>query len=206
MICLFLDTSSENLIVYLMKDSNILYEKNIVAIKDHSTYLLSTIEESFKQANINKKDLNKIIVGIGPGSFTGTRIAITVAKVLAFSLNIDIYSISSLEEFIYSIDGYDYYVPIIEEKNNNLYFSIFDKDKNRVVEDSYSNLETLYNILDNYKGNIVLISNQKYEKYDVKEKKIDIVKLMNNVLKRTHENVHAIKPNYIKKIEVESKL
>lgn len=206
MICLFLDTSSENLIVYLMKDSNILYEKNIVAIKDHSTYLLSTIKDAFNQANINKKDLNKIIVGIGPGSFTGTRIAITVAKVLAFSLNIDIYSISSLEEFIYSIDGYDYYVPIIEEKNNNLYFSIFDKDKNRVVEDSYSNLETLYNILDNYKGNIVFISNQKYEKYDVKEKKIDIVKLMNNVLKRTHENVHAIKPNYIKKIEVESKL
>ena len=105
MICLFLDTSSENLIVYLTKDDKIMFSKNIVAIKDHSSYLLPTIDEAFKESNIDKKSLNKIIVGIGPGSFTGTRIAITVAKVLAFSLNIDIYPISSLEEFIYSVDG-----------------------------------------------------------------------------------------------------
>ena len=206
MICLFLDTSSENLIVYLTKDDKIMFSKNIVAIKDHSSYLLPTIDEAFKESNIDKKSLNKIIVGIGPGSFTGTRIAITVAKVLAFSLNIDIYPISCLEEFIYSVDGYDYYVPIIEEKNDKLYFSIFDKDKNRVIDDAYSNLEDLYKVLENYKGKIVFISNKEYEKYDVESKRIDIINLIDNVLKRKPENVHTIKPNYIKRIEVESKL
>ena len=190
----------------LTKDDKIMFSKNIVAIKDHSSYLLPTIDEAFKESNIDKKSLNKIIVGIGPGSFTGTRIAITVAKVLAFSLNIDIYPISSLEEFIYSVDGYDYYVPIIEEKNDKLYFSIFDKDKNRVIDDAYSNLEDLYKVLENYKGKIVLISNKEYEKYDVESKRIDIINLIDNVLKRKPENVHTIKPNYIKRIEVESKL
>ena len=206
MICLFLDTSSENLIVYLTKDDKIMFSKNIVAIKDHSSYLLPTIDEAFKESNIDKKSLNKIIVGIGPGSFTGTRIAITVAKVLAFSLNIDIYPISSLEEFIYSVDGYDYYVPIIEEKNDKLYFSIFDKDKNRVIDDAYSNLEDLYKVLENYKGKIVLISNKEYEKYDVESKRIDIINLIDNVLKRKPENVHTKKPNNIKRKEEESKL
>lgn len=207
MICLFLDTSSDDLIVYLTKDNKILFEKVIETIRDHSTYLVSVIEEAFLKTNENIKNLSKIIVGVGPGSFTGTRIGITVAKVLALSLNTDIIPISSLEKFIYSIDGYDYYVPIIEEKNNKLYFSIYDKNKNVVLEDSYSSKDELYKILEKYTGNITIISNNNdYELYDVNNKKIDIIKMINGIKDRKPVNFHTIKPNYIKKIEVESKL
>lgn len=206
MICLFLDTSSDNLMVYLTEDDKVKFSKVITTIKDHSTYLVSTIKEAFENANISVNELDKIIVGVGPGSFTGTRIAITVAKTLAFTLNKDIIPISSLEEFIYCVDDYDYYVPVIEEKKDKLYFSIYDKDKKIVMEDSYASLDDLYSILEKYCGKIVIISDKEYDNYDVHSKKIDIINLINAVKDREPVNPHIVKPNYIKRIEVESKL
>lgn len=209
MTCLFFDTSSDILKVTLVKDNNVIYNEEIQSKNDHSSYLAPCIDEAIKTNNLQFNEVDKIIVGIGPGSFTGTRIAISVAKTYAYSLNIPVYGISSLEEMIYSVENYDYYVPIIEEKNNNLYFSIFDKGKKRVIDDSYGNIDNLYNILSSYEGKIAIISsnNKKYDNYDNYEKNINILELIKNVNINNKEiNPHLLKPNYIKKIEVESKL
>ena len=209
MICLFFDTSSENLNISLIKDDIILFEKQIKTKNDHSSYLVPFIDEALKKNNIDFKDVNRIIVGVGPGSFTGTRIAITVAKTYGYSLNIPIYPISSLEIMIYNYDEYDYYVPIIEDKNDRLYFSIFDKDKKRITNDAYTSKEDLYNTLSKYNGNVLLISHNdiKYDKYDTKKEIINTVNINKNILINNEEvNPHLLKPNYIKKIEVESKL
>lgn len=206
MICLFLDTSSDDLFVYLTKDNEILYNKNIKTIRDHSTYLAPSIKEAFDNSNISLNELDLIIVGVGPGSFTGMRIAITDAKVLASTLNKKIISISSLEKFIYSVDGYDYYVPILEEKNDNIYYSIYDRDKNNILEDVYSTKSELYERLSKLNGNITIISDNEYDGYNVYKKEINIINLVNSIKNKEGENPHIIKPNYIKKIEVESKL
>lgn len=209
MICLFFDTSSELLKVTLLKDSEVIYDKEMITKNDHSSYLVPSINEAFKTNNIDFKQLDKIIVGIGPGSFTGTRISITVAKTYASSFNIPVISISSLEQMIYDIDGYDYYVPIIEEKNDNMYFSIFDKDKKRIIDDSYSNIEILYSKLSELNGKVAIISNsnKKYDNYDSFDKVINSKEIVKNVEVNNKEiNPHLLKPNYIKKIEVEAKL
>ena len=206
---LFLDSSSEKLNVSLINDKTEIYKKELLSKNDHSSYLVPFINEAFKSNNINFKDLDRIIVGIGPGSFTGTRISITVSKVYAYSLNIPIYPISSLEMMIYDFDNYDYYVPIIEDKNNNLYFGIYGQDRKRLINDSYTSKEELYNILSKYEGKILIISHQglEYENYDTKCEKINPVKINENILINNNEvNPHIIKPNYIKKIEAESKL
>ena len=209
MICLFFDTSSEKLNVSLMRDDNILYDKQIETKNDHSSFLVPLIDEAIKSNNIEFKDIDRIIVGIGPGSFTGTRIAITVAKIYGYSLNIPTFGISSLEIMIYENDGYDYYVPVIEDKNDKLYFSIFDKDKKRVIEDSYISKEEFYNELSKYNKNILIISHKgiKYDNYDTKKEVINAVNINKNILINNKEvNPHLLKPNYIKKIEAESKL
>lgn len=207
MICLFLDTSSENLFVYLLKDDNIIYSKEMKSLRDHSTYLAPSIKESLDINNLKVKDINKIFVGTGPGSFTGTRIAITFAKTIAYSYNIDLIPVSSLQEFIYSYDGYDYYVPVIEERKDKIYFSIFDKDKKRIIEDSYGTKEELYNYLEKYNGDILIISDKSdYEKFTVMEKKLNVLNLINSLKNIDGINPHMLKPNYVKKIEVESKL
>ena len=209
MICLFFDTSSDLLKVSLIKDNNIIFDKELHTKNDHSSYLVPTIDEAFKSNNIDFKELDEIIVGNGPGSFTGTRISIAVAKTYAFSFNIPVYMISSLEELIYDNDGYDFYVPIIEEKKDNLYFSIFDKDKKRVMDDTYSSTEYMYKKLEELDGKILLISlsNKEYEKYDTIKASINALNIMKNIeVNNEKVNPHLLKPNYIKKIEAEAKL
>lgn len=209
MICLFFDTSSDLLKVSLIKDNKIIFDKELHTKNDHSSYLVPTIDEAFKSNNIDFKELDEIIVGNGPGSFTGTRISIAVAKTYAFSFNIPVYMISSLEELIYDNDGYDFYVPIIEEKKDNLYFSIFDKDKKRVMDDTYSSTEYMYKKLEELDGKILLISlsNKEYEKYDTVKASINALNIMKNIdVNNERVNPHLLKPNYIKKIEAEAKL
>ena len=209
MICLFFDTSSDLLKVSLIKDNKIIFDKELHTKNDHSSYLVPTIDEAFKSNNIDFKELDEIIVGNGPGSFTGTRISIAVAKTYAFSFNIPVYMISSLEELIYDNDGYDFYVPIIEEKKENLYFSIFDKDKKRVMDDTYSSTEYMYKKLEELNGKILLISlsDKEYEKYDTVKASINALNIMKNIdVNNAKVNPHLLKPNYIKKIEAEAKL
>lgn len=209
MICLFFDTSSDLLKVSLIKDNKIIFDKELHTKNDHSSYLVPTIDEAFKNNNIDFKELDEIIVGNGPGSFTGTRISIAVAKTYAFSFNIPVYMISSLEELIYDNDGYDFYVPIIEEKKENLYFSIFDKDKKRVMDDTYSSTEYMYKKLEELDGKILLISlsDKEYEKYDTVKASINALNIMKNIdVNNENVNPHLLKPNYIKKIEAEAKL
>lgn len=209
MICLFFDTSSDLLKVSLIKDNKIIFDKELHTKNDHSSYLVPTIDEAFKSNNIDFKELDEIIVGNGPGSFTGTRISIAVAKTYAFSFNIPVYMISSLEELIYDNDGYDFYVPIIEEKKENLYFSIFDKDKKRVMDDTYSSTEYMYKKLEELDGKILLISlsDKEYEKYDTVKASINALNIMKNIdVNNEKVNPHLLKPNYIKKIEAEVKL
>jgi len=209
MICLFFDTSSDLLKVSLIKDNKIIFDKELHTKNDHSSYLVPTIDEAFKSNNIDFKELDEIIVGNGPGSFTGTRISIAVAKTYAFSFNIPVYMISSLEELIYDNDGYDFYVPIIEEKKENLYFSIFDKDKKRVMDDTYSSTEYMYKKLEELDGKILLISlsDKEYEKYDTVKAIINALNIMKNIdVNNEKVNPHLLKPNYIKKIEAEAKL
>ena len=129
MICLFLDTSTEVLRVSLVRDGKAIYDRQLETHNDHSSFLLPFVDEAFKKNNIEFKDLDRLIVGVGPGSFTGTRVSITVAKVYGYSMNVPVFPISSLEMMIYGVDGYDYYVPVIEDKNDKLYFSLFDKNK-----------------------------------------------------------------------------
>ena len=63
----------------------------------HSAYLISSIVEMLKGANLTPKDLDYIATDIGPGSFTGIRACTTVARMLAQHLGIKAIGISSLE-------------------------------------------------------------------------------------------------------------
>lgn len=63
----------------------------------HSAYLISTIVEILKETDMKPEDLDYISTDIGPGSFTGIRACVTVARMLAQQLNIKVVGVSSLE-------------------------------------------------------------------------------------------------------------
>jgi len=99
MITLVFDTCLDKMYVVLKKDDKILTSK-IVENHDnkyHSAFLISTIKDTLKENDIEPKDIDLIGVNIGPGSFTGIRACVTVARVMAQQLNCKAVGISSLE-------------------------------------------------------------------------------------------------------------
>ena len=197
MISLFLDTSSKKLVVILIKDNEVLSKKELESINDHASHLVPFIDEILKENNMTTKDINKVFVVNGPGSFTGTRIGVTVGKTLAYSNDIKVVPVSSLKQYIFSKTGYDYYVSIIKDKNDRLYYGIYDKDYNDIVIDKYSTKEIFDKDISKLEGNVLTI--------DETNEELDIIKLI-NYYKDEEIDAHYLKPNYLKKIDAESML
>ena len=127
---LFIDTHDE-LITIALKNKDDIYEKQKLSEYKHSVYTMPMIEEIFNESNTDIKDLKKIIVVNGPGSFTGIRIGLSIAKTIAYALNIDIVTISSLNAYLISndngterkaviADSKGYYIGAMDEDNKPL--------------------------------------------------------------------------------------
>ena len=100
MISLFIDTSSSDVSIAIIKDNKPLsiISKNMP--NQHSTYTTKCIHDALEEAKLNAEDIDKIMIVNGPGSFTGVRIGVTIAKVYAYLLNKDIICLSSNKDFI----------------------------------------------------------------------------------------------------------
>ena len=159
----------------------------------------------FDEAEITPKDLDKIIVVNGPGSFTGIRIGITIAKTIAWALNINITPISGLTAMAISCHNDTYKMPLIDARRGFVYGAIYDKDNNKVVEDSHIYLQDL---LDKSKdlSDITVITNNDINinlekvKYDP-----DILKIVKRYENNEGINPHLVNPIYLKKTEAEEK-
>lgn len=90
------DTSTSSLAVAVLEGGRLLAERNIYAERNHSAFLVTAISDCLAEAGLAKGELSGIAVGVGPGSYTGTRIAVTTAKTLAWSLKLPVYGVSSL--------------------------------------------------------------------------------------------------------------
>lgn len=204
MISLFLDTSSKKLVVILVKDNKIIGFKELESINDHASHLIPFIDEILKENNMTTKDINKIFVVNGPGSFTGTRIGVTVGKVLAYSNDIPVIPVSSLKQYIFSLENYNYYVSIIKDKNNRMYYGIYDKDYNDIVIDKYQTKDVFMKDIENL-INAVFISEEEIDGINTIKPILNINKLI-EYYKDKEINAHYLKPNYLKKIDAEDKL
>lgn len=96
MITLCIDTSYKYLTCALIKDDEVLASDSLPCFKKQSEEVFVYLKTVFAKAMISKKDIDSICVSIGPGSYTGTRIGITIAKTIGEMMNLDVYVISTL--------------------------------------------------------------------------------------------------------------
>lgn len=188
MYSLLIDTHSNELVLVLYKDKeqiDIIEEKNIVK---QSTIAMPFLEELLNRNNTTIKEIEEVIVVQGPGSFTGIRIGITLAKTLAFCAEIPIYAISSLALLIASNDIDERTWFVVEEKNG-YYAAEYGKTKELVSDYIYFNKNDYENFMfsKNVNRNPVMDYNKIYEYAKTKNPSI----------------VHNINPLYVKKIEVQ---
>lgn len=187
MYTLYIDTHMNKIVIVLYQEEQVKIKKEVVTNYNHSITTMPIIQEVIEGSNLTVRDLNQIIVVNGPGSFTGVRLGVTIAKTLAYTLNIPIKEVSSL--FIKAVSFSHEEVSVIEREKNGVFLGNFDKNNNLIGDYEYiknSDFDT-QNTKMNFKENIEL----DYEKIIKASKQIP------------EKNPHAINPIYIKKIEVE---
>lgn len=136
---LILDSSAEYLSVGLKTDSVFLKTK-YECFQRQSEFMIIEIEKVLKEAGIEGKEINEILVTVGPGSYTGLRIALTIAKIWGYSLNIPVYTFSSLE-VLKNKDKPS--ICLMNARSKRSYVGIYDKDKVILKDEIQTNEEVL---------------------------------------------------------------
>ena len=97
---LAIDTATECCSAALWFDGK-LYHKNTVQPQKHAELILGFVEDLLLEANAKKSDLDGLIIGQGPGAFTGVRIATGVAQGIALGLSLPVVAVSNLQTLAY---------------------------------------------------------------------------------------------------------
>jgi tRNA threonylcarbamoyladenosine biosynthesis protein TsaB len=181
---LVIDTATNLLVVGLKND-----DKNIIRTRlgknDNAAYLVNEIEVLLNEENIKLENLDKIIVGIGPGSYTGNRVAVVVAKTLAYSKNIKLEKISSL---LLLSSGYENITAAIDARRG-FYFANNHSFGKSISGDNYISLDKLK-------------ENKDYIILNENTIKVDLDIIINN--SEEVKDVFLLEPNYLRKTEAEN--
>lgn len=188
MFTLFIDTHFTKVTLILYKDGKVKYSYNEDSTQSHSVITMPSLAALLKKANLNIRDISEIVVVNGPGSFTGVRIGVTIAKTISYTLNIPIKVISSLEVLASNLDDTE---KIVAFNDRNGYFvGRFDK-YNTLLED--------YFYLNNNEYAEFKKANHVYDIFN----EIDYNKVYKLIETRNSLNCHLVNPIYVKKIEVQ---
>lgn len=198
---LFLDTSSSHVIIAIIEDDNILYLYNKEILDDMSSKIMPIIDEGFKTLDFSIKDIDNIYVANGPGSFTGIRIGVTIAKTIAWALKKDIISISTLELYASTDVDTKYIVPMIDARRGYVYTGIYASNLDIIVQDQYVKYdEFMKQIDDDY--TVVSFDEQLTNEIPLP----NIIKLLNKHKNDISMVAHNVNPNYLKRTEAEEQL
>ncbi|QUL55945.1 tRNA (adenosine(37)-N6)-threonylcarbamoyltransferase complex dimerization subunit type 1 TsaB [Paenibacillus tritici] len=159
---LALDTSTAVLGVAVTAGGELLHEINASGERNHSVHLLPIIEQALQASATTADRIGGISVGIGPGSYTGTRIAVTAAKTLAWAWSVPVTGVSSLHALAWGgyhaafvqqpeaqhteqpsvtpAAGPDWIIPLIDARRGQVYTAVFaadgDKPPRRLAPDA----------------------------------------------------------------------
>lgn len=198
---LYIDTSSSYLYTGIVCDGKLISEVQENLQLDLSKLALPKIAEMFSENNLKPNDIDKIIVVNGPGSFTGIRVGLTIAKVYAWSLNIPIIPITSLEAMACSCEEDRMLVPIIDARRGYVYGAIY-KDDEEILKPQHIKLETLMEYLKD--NNYVFITKDDITlDGDKCSYKPNILKIVNKFCQKKALNPHGVNPEYLKLTEAE---
>lgn len=198
MITLFIDTSLADVSIAIVKDDTILAQINKSIPNEHSIYAVSYVDEVLKESNLEAKDIDNIMVVNGPGSFTGIRIGLTIAKVYAYLLKKDIITVSSLKAMALSVKN-NIAIALIDAKHNNYYYGVYDMFDNDVKKEAFGNVNEVITLIKKYEdATIVSREDIKIEDYPIEKVNLDIVNIVKYYKGEPSENVHLVVPNYMK--------
>ncbi|MEH7384532.1 tRNA (adenosine(37)-N6)-threonylcarbamoyltransferase complex dimerization subunit type 1 TsaB [Bacillus sp. JJ1521] len=219
---LAIDTSNYVLGVAIVDEEKVIGEVITNLPKNHSVRVMPAIEQLMKECGIKPKELNKIVVAMGPGSYTGVRIGVTIAKTLAWSLQIPLVGVSSLEVVAANGRYFNGYIsPLFDARRGQVYTGLYQYEDNTLTCVEEDKIILLSDWLEELKkketpvlfiGNDLVIHKEKIETdldqlayvapyTDWNPRPSELAELG---LKKEPVDVHTFVPNYIRLAEAEA--
>lgn len=172
MIQLFMDTSYKTMTIAIIKNDEIVSFYHEHSFKTQSELAIPTLDKIVAEANIKPSQIDEMIITLGPGSYTGVRIAMSIAKTLSAISDIRVKTITSLELFVSSNEKT---LVVFDARSDRAYFGLFydrlyiqgpavlpiddikkiiEKDNPNVVGDGH-----LFDTIDNFNLNETMLLN-----------------------------------------------
>ena len=187
-----MDSAYKQLVLGLYKDKELLAGISLEAFKKQSETIFVELNRLLKETNLDYKDIDRVIITKGPGSYTGIRIAMTIAKVLCSQMHKELYTISTMQLYagiekqanvILDARSQRAYVAHVEDGQiqGNIQVLTLDEVKKFI--------ETNPGILLGYAD----LMGQDVQKVDFLKNFIELEPYYEKV-----ENIHALVPDYLK--------
>lgn len=221
---LAIDTSNYPLGIALIDDQQVIGEYITNMKKNHSVRVMPAIENLCRECDIKPADLEKIVVAEGPGSYTGVRIGVTIAKTLAWTLQIPLVGVSSIEVLAASVARYfpGYVAPLFDARRGQVYTGLYRsqngslenviKDQLVLATDWAERLKEMSepvlfvgNDLSIHKGVLANIMDDQARFATYTENNPRPGELAQLGIHREAVDVHTFVPNYIRLAEAEAK-
>lgn len=191
---LLLDSSNVYLSVGIGKNGEVIDRIYYEAWQRQSEMMVTEVDNILKRNNIAKEELDAVVVGIGPGSYTGVRIGVTIAKTIAYALKIKIYAKSSLSLLK---DKEKPTICLFNARSGRSYFAAYEGNKT-IVSDCVKTNEEVLDYINNHQAYIV---NGDTYQLGLESGKFDII---SNLAKFNDselvENVFTLNPVYLKEL------
>ena len=193
MATLLLDSSNTSLSVGIENNGLLIGFASYEAWQQQSEFMVPEIDKLMSKLNIKKEDLSKIICSIGPGSYTGVRIALTIAKTISLAVSIPIYPISSLRVLK---DNDKPSICVINARSNRSYFGVY-QGKEIIVEDTIKTNDEVKEYINKH-PEYSICGDARYLGYEKKD--INICEQMVTLLPYLNkaDNDLSVKPVYMK--------
>jgi universal bacterial protein yeaZ len=198
MISLFIDTSLLNVSISVVKDGHTLSLISKSVPNMHSIYTTSFLKQALDDAKISPKEIDEIYVVDGPGSFTGLRIGVTIAKTYGYIIKKDITPVSTLKA--YAISSKDNYpvMSIIPANKTHYYIGIYNENFDSIVPEQFASYDRVLELITKYNPILVGVDNYFLSDFKVNKVELDIPKIINYYKNKEKVNYYKLVPNYLK--------
>lgn len=220
------DTVSSSFSVAL-KSENSIIEINKENIKNHNSELLPILDNFLKENKLTLENIDCIVLGIGPGSFTSIRIAFATIKSICYAKDIKIIGVSSLDSLYQNIKQFNgVKLALIEARRGSVYANIYKEDT-KIKENldlTYNETIDIINSISNKEDIITLCGdgfskNKDFFTYNLKNYKINnldnsfnIIKASNSIMlsevrykAQDFDDIFSLAPLYLRNSEAENK-
>lgn len=194
---LYIDTSSADVSISLLDGTQELRTINENIPNKHSIYTVNYINKVLKDTNTTPEEIQKIYVVNGPGSFTGIRIGVTIAKTFAYLRNIKVVPISTLKALSLTTTGKTI-MSLIDFHHGHYYLGLYDENHNEILPEKYASKEEVLSLITKYKPTIVSSEPLTIDKITIPKYTQNITNIVTYYENKPSIHPHKLQVNYLK--------